>query len=184
MSDPKDYTERELASKWVYQGKLLHIREDLVALPDGGQATREYVVHPGAVMIIALTDSGKMLLERQYRYSIKQHLYELPAGKLDPGEDPLTTGKRELLEETGYSAREWRRLTTIYPLCAYSSEAIHVYLARGLEYHGQKLDPGEFLDVQEISLDEGLEWVRSGKISDAKSALGLLWAERILKQGW
>ena len=179
-----DFTERELASKCVYQGRLLHVREDTVALPDGTTGIREYVVHPGAVTIIAVTDGGKLLLVRQYRYPLRQHLYELPAGKLDPGEDALATAKRELLEETGYAATNWRRLTTIYPLCAYSSEAIHVFFASGLKFEEQRLDPGEFLEVLEISLDEGLARARNGEIGDAKTVLGLMWAERVLKEGW
>ncbi|HTP97585.1 MAG TPA: NUDIX hydrolase [Burkholderiales bacterium] len=184
MSSPPDFTEHPLASKCVYQGRLLHIREDVVGLPDGGQAFREYVVHPGAVMIIALTDTGKLVLERQFRYPIGQHMYELPAGKIDPGEDALATAKRELLEETGFVAADWRELTTVYPLVAYSSEAIRVYLARGLRYEGRRLDPGEFLETLEMALEDALDWVRAGRISDGKTVMGLLWAERVLRNGW
>jgi ADP-ribose pyrophosphatase len=184
MADAGDLTEHELASKTVYRGRLLHVREDAVGLPDGGTATREYVVHPGAVAIIAIADSGKLILERQYRYALRRHLFELPAGKLEPGEDPLATAQRELLEETGYAAQDWRKLTTIFPLCAYSSEKIHLYVARGLRYVEQRLDAGEFLEVLEVSLEEGLAWIDNGRIGDAKTIIGLLWAERAQRSGW
>ena len=112
----RDLTEHTVESKTVYQGKLLNVREDIVRLPDGKPARREYIVHPGAAVMLAMPDAASVLMERQYRYALRQHVYELPAGKIDPGEDALATAKRELLEETGYRAREWRHLLTTYPV--------------------------------------------------------------------
>lgn len=184
MKPQSDFTETQISSTPVFDGRLLHVRQDEVRLPDGSSATREYIVHPGAVMILALLDDGRLLLERQFRYPMRQHMYELPAGKLDPGEDPLESAKRELLEETGYVAQQWRALTTVYPIVAYCTEQIHIYLARGLSFQGQRLDQGEFVEVLEISIKQGLDWVHSGRIRDAKTVLGLLWAERIVQAQW
>ena len=184
MSAESDLTERELESRAVYQGRLLHVREDVVRLPDGASATREYIVHPGAVMMIALLDNGKLLLERQYRYAPGEELVELPAGKIDPGETTLATARRELLEETGYEADSWAYVTTIVPICAYSTERIELWLARGLRHVGRRLDHGEFLDTFPLPLAEALERVRDGRIIDAKTIVGILWAEKVLSGEW
>ncbi len=172
-------TETRVSGEAVYDGVLLHVRRDTVRLPNGRLAVREYVEHPGAVTIVPLLDSGELLMERQYRYPLGRELYELPAGKIDPGEATLDAAKRELLEETGYVAGEWRYLTTIHPLCAYSSERIEMWLARGLRYQGRRLDEGEFLETFPVALATALDWVWEGRISDAKTIVGVLWAEKI-----
>jgi ADP-ribose pyrophosphatase len=180
----RDLTERPISSELVYDGKLLHVRRDKVRLPDGGVAEREYIRHPGAVLIIALLDSGELVMERQFRYPLQRDMIELPAGKIDPGEPPLATAKRELLEETGYAASEWRHLSTIHLAIGYSDERIEVFLAKGLRQEQPKLDDEEFLEVFTLPLATALEWVREGKITDAKTLSGLLWAEKVLQGPW
>jgi len=180
----RDLTEHPLSSKTVYRGRLLDVREDEVRLPDGGTSRREYVVHPGGAVMLAMPDAQSVIIERQYRYPLREHVYELPAGKFDPGEDPLDTAKRELLEETGYRAREWRHLITMYPVVGYSNERVDLYLARDLEHVGRALDAGEFLDVLVVPLAEAIAWVRLGRIKDAKTIMGLLLAERIVRGEW
>jgi ADP-ribose pyrophosphatase len=180
----RNLTEHTVESKTVYQGRLLHVREDVVRLPDGKPARREYIVHPGAAVMLAMPDAHSVLMERQYRYPLRSHVYELPAGKMDPGEDALETAKRELLEETGYRARDWRHLLTTYPVVGYSNERVELYLARDLEYVGHALDEGEFLDVFALPLDEAIRWVRSGRIVEAKTIMALLLADRMAAGQW
>ena len=173
-----DFTETMVSSRLAYDGGLLKVKRDEVRLPDGHQAWREYVLHPGAVMVLAYVDPRTLLLERQYRYPKQRHFIELPAGKLEPGEDPLATAKRELIEECGYEAAEWRRVTTIDPCIGYSNEVIHIYAARGLKHVGSNLDVGEHLETFEATLADAIEWVRDGIITDTKTTLGLLWADK------
>jgi ADP-ribose pyrophosphatase len=180
----RDLTEHTVASKTVYRGRLLQVREDRVRLPDGSESGREYIVHPGAAVMLAMPDASTVVMERQYRYALRRHVYELPAGKIDPGEDALATAKRELLEETGYRAREWRHLLTTYPVVGYSDERIELYLARGLEHVGHALDEGEFLDVFVLPLAEALAWAKSGRIVEAKTIMALLLAEKIAAGAW
>lgn len=182
MSD--DFTETKKSSKLVYAGKLLTVHEDEVVLPDGKTARREYVVHPGAAVILPLFDDNSVLLERQYRYAVGQHCYELPAGKLEPDEPSLETAKRELLEETGYVAREWSSVCTMLPCIGYSDEHIECFLARDLSYQGSSLDEGEFLETLRLPLPEAMEWIRDGTIRDSKTTLSLLWLDRILSGSW
>jgi len=185
MADPrKDLTEHTLSSEVIYDGKLLHVRRDRVRLPDGGMADREYIRHPGAVAIIALLDNGELVMERQFRYPLGRDMIELPAGKIDPGEPPLETARRELLEETGYIASEWRHLATMHLAIGYSNEHIEIFLARGLTQKQAELDDEEFLEVFTLPLSRALEWVREGKITDAKTLSGLLWAEKVLGGPW
>jgi ADP-ribose pyrophosphatase len=176
--------EKELSSKAVYRGKLLHVREDRVRLPNRHEATREYIVHPGAVMVIALLDNGQVLMERQFRYSLRKVFYELPAGKLDRGEKPLACARRELLEETGYVAKRWKKLATIYPAVGYSSETMHIFLATGLIHKGHNPDPDEFLEVLSMPLSRALAKVKTGGICEVKTIIGLLWANRIVRGVW
>ncbi len=176
-----DLSETRLSSKTVYQGGFLEVKEDRVKLPDGKSAVREFLVHPGAVVIIAVLADGMLVMERQYRYPLHNHFYELPAGKIEPGEDPVLCAHRELLEETGYVAQSWRYLATAYPCVAYSSERQLFYLAQGLSHQGSKPDDEEFLEVLKVELSTALEWVREGKITDGKTIIGLFWAEKILK---
>jgi len=180
----RDLTEHVLSSRVLHHGRMLHLREDQVRLPDGRIATREYVRHPGAVVVIAVLDGGHLLLEHQWRHPLGRALIELPAGKIDPGEDPLACARRELLEETGYVAREWRELATLHPCVGYSDERLVYYLARGLTHEGARLDDGEHLEVFTAPVVEALEWVREGKITDAKTVAGLFWADRILRGDW
>lgn len=178
-----DLVEKLLTSRCVYQGGLLDVREDRVELPDGQQATREYIVHPGAVVVIPLLANGEVVMERQFRYPLRSDFYELPAGKIDPGEQPLACGQRELLEETGYIADKWRFLATIHPCIGYSDERMSLFLAEELTPGGHQRDGDEFLEVFTIPLVQALEWVRGGLITDVKTVIGLFWAEKIL-HGW
>lgn len=176
----EDFTEETLSSRTVYRGKLLHVLEDEVRLPDGASARREYIRHPGAVMIIPVLDAETVVLVRQFRYPLRRHFYELPAGKREQGEDPLATARRELREECGYEAAEWRRLASIHPCIGYSDEAIDIYLARGLTHVGQATDDEEFVEVVPMKLTEALAWIRDGRITEVKAVIGLMWAERFL----
>jgi ADP-ribose pyrophosphatase len=177
-----DLAEHCVDSRDVYRGHLLHVREDRVRLPDGADARREWVVHPGAVMIIPILPDGDILLERQYRYPLARDFLEFPAGKIDAGEDPLACGQRELLEETGYQGGHWRHLTTLHPVISYSSERIEVFLAEDvLDGGGRRLDEGEFLDVFAIAPRDAMALLDQGLITDAKTVVGLLWLERLGK---
>jgi ADP-ribose pyrophosphatase len=174
----KDLTEHLITGEQVFAGKMIDVRRDTVRLPDGSRGVREYVRHPGAVVVVPLHGDGRVVLERQYRYPHGREFIELPAGKLEPGEPHLETAKRELLEETGYVAAQWTRLGVLHTTVAYSDEAIEMFLARGLEQRAAQLDAGEFLEVLELPLAEAIEMVRDGRISDAKTVAGLLWAGR------
>jgi ADP-ribose pyrophosphatase len=171
----KDLTEQFVAGEEVYAGRLLRVQRHVVRLPDGSEGVREYIRHPGAAVILPLFDDGRVLLERQFRYPHRRAFIELPAGKLDPGEQHLDTAKRELLEETGYVAAEWRRLGLLHPSIAYSDEGIELWLARRLELRERKLEQGEFLETLALPFDEAVQMVRDGRISDAKTVAGLLW---------
>ena len=173
----KDLTEHFVAGEEVYAGKLLRVHRDVVRLPDGKETVREYIRHPGAVAIVALFDDGRVLLERQFRYPLRRELIEIPAGKLDHGESHLETAKRELLEETGYVAADWKRLGLIHNAIGYSDEGIELWLAKGLQYRGQKLEPGEFLEVLSLPLAEARAMIRDGRITDVKTICGLLWLQ-------
>lgn len=172
---PADLSEHFVSGEEVFAGKLLHVHRDRVRLPDGHEATREYVRHPGAVLIVPLFEDGSVLLERQFRYPLARDFIELPAGKLEPGEPPLETARRELLEETGYVAARWQRLATIHPSVGCSDETIEMFLARGLEQRGAALDEGEFLEVFTLPLAAALAMIADGRITDAKTVTGLLW---------
>lgn len=174
----KDLTEHFVEGALVFDGKLLKVHRDTVRLPDGGQGSREYIRHPGAVAIVVLFDDGSLLLERQFRYPHRREFIEIPAGKIDPGEPQLATAKRELLEETGTVAAEWTRLGVIHTTIGYSDEAIELFLARGLTQQAQKLDAGEFLEVLRVPFGEAVAMVRDGRITDSKSVAGILWADK------
>jgi ADP-ribose pyrophosphatase len=165
--------ETPQAGEWVYDGALLHVRRDIVRLPDGGSATREYVVHAGAVLIVPVQDDGTFIVERQHRYPMNRVFTEFPAGKLDPGETPLATAQRELREEAGYAAARWTRLGVIHPVVSYSTEAIEFYVAEGLSHVGRALDDGEFLDIAIMSADAMLTAIDGGEITDAKTIAAL-----------
>lgn len=171
----EDFTEHTVASEVAFDGRLLKVRRDTVRLHDGSEAWREYILHPGAVMVLAFVDPQTILLERQYRYPKRRHFIELPAGKLDAGEDPLACAKRELIEECGYEAAEWFRIASLEPSIGYADEVIHLFAARGLKHVGHALDEGEHLTTFTAKLSDALEWVRDGVITDSKTAFGLLW---------
>lgn len=178
-----DLKETRIDGGLVYGGDFLEVHKDNVSLPDGSISQREYLKHPGAVAVLAWLDNGKLLFERQYRYAPQREFIELPAGKIDPGEDILETAKRELLEETGYVASEWEHLATTWPCIGYADERMEYFLARGLRHEGSRLDEGEFLEVFELSQEEALQWVRDGRINDSKTIVGLFWLEKHLT-GW
>ena len=163
-----------MAGETVYDGVLLEVHRDRVRLPDGAEATREYIRHPGAVAIVALFEDGRLLLERQFRYPHRREFIEIPAGKVDPGEPHLATAKRELLEETGYTAQEWTRIGVIHTAIAYTDEAIELFLAKRLHHEGHKLDHGEFLETFSLPFDEAIGMIRDGRITDAKTVAALL----------
>ncbi len=190
MSKPDDahLIEHLLERQELFKGRFLHAFRDTVRLPDGGEATREYVVHPGAVVVVPLLQGPdgqlRIVLERQYRYPVGQVMVELPAGKLDAGEDPLRCGQRELLEETGYQAREWARAGQMHLAIAYSTEVIHIYFARGLSLGERRLDQGEFLDVFSATPEELMTWCREGRVTDAKTLSCMLWVHNVLTGAW
>jgi ADP-ribose pyrophosphatase len=183
-TDDAHLIERQLDSAEVYQGHFLRVLKDRVALPDGRTSTREFIRHPGAVMVVPLLDDGRLLMERQYRYPMGRVMLEFPAGKLDAGEDPLACGKRELTEETGYTAAEWAYAGVLHNAIAYSDEGIHIYFARGLTQGAQQLDEGEFLELVTRTPAELDELAARGELTDAKSLIGLLWLQRWQQGAW
>ena len=182
--DDAHLRERTLSKQEILKGHFLHAFRDQVALPNGQTTVREYVVHPGAVMIMAQTADGRWVMERQYRYPMQQVMIEFPAGKLDAGEDQLLCAQRELLEETGYQAREWAYAGVLHPVISYSTEFIGIWFARDLQLGARQLDDGEFLDVFTATEDELLQWARDGQITDAKTLTGLLWLQNHRSGQW
>jgi len=175
-------------SQELFKGKFLHAFRDQVALPDGQLAHREYVVHPGAVMIIPLATSAdgtpRLVMERQFRYPVGQVMVEFPAGKLDPGESVLACAQRELQEETGYRANQWARAGVMHPVISYSTEFIEVWFARDLISGPAALDAGEFLEVFTATPEELLQWCFDGTVTDAKTLAGALWLQNVLSGAW
>jgi ADP-ribose pyrophosphatase len=171
-------------SSQVYRGHFLDVRRDEVSLPDGSRSVREYIVHPGAVMVVPLLDDGRLVVERQYRYPVGRVMLEFPAGKLDAGEAPIDCAVRELTEETGYTAREWARAGILHNAIAYSTEGIEVWFARGLSAGPAKLDAGEFLEVGQAGLDELEAAAAEGRLTDAKTLVGLLWLRHWREGRW
>ena len=184
MSDHPHLEEVTIASERVFDGVFLHINRDTVRLPDGSETEREYILHPGAVMIIAMLDDGRVVMERQWRHPLARTFIEFPAGKIDAGEPPLATCERELREETGYTAKRFTFLTTINNAISYADEHIDLYLADGLAAGPRKLDDGEFLDVFTATPAEVLAWVRDGSITDVKTIIGAFWLEKIVAGTW
>ena len=174
-----DLRETPLSADYRYKGRIIHLRVDEARMPNGTTAMREVVEHPGGVGVIALTDEGEVLLVRQYRYPYGEITIEIPAGKRDPGEDPLETGKRELAEETGTTADNITPLGTIYPTPGYTNEVIHLYLATGLHFAEQHTDEDEFLDVLRVPLAELVERVMAGEIPDGKTQIAALKAWKL-----
>lgn len=175
--DDAHLREEKIASEQVFRGKLLDVRCDQVRLPNGTAATREYVVHPGAVMIVPMLDDERLIVERQFRYPLGRVMLEFPAGKLDAGEGALACAVRELAEETGYRAAEWAHAGILHNAIAYSSEGIEVWFARGLTAGTQRLDDGELLEVGTATMAELLGLAQRGDLTDAKTLIGLMWLQ-------
>lgn len=163
------------SSESIFQGKVISLQVDTVILPNGSRATREIVRHPGAVAVLAVTDDDKVILVRQFRKPCSRTLVEIPAGKLEPGEQPLESAKRELLEETGYRADEWQHLHSMYTSPGFADEMIHLYVAKGLSKGKQQLDEDEFLDLLEVDLAEAQKLLSSDEVADAKTITALYW---------
>ena len=183
-SEDPHLREETLHSEQVYRGHFLDVRRDQVRLPDAGTATREYIVHPGAVMVVPLLEDGRLVMERQWRYPLGRAMLEFPAGKLELGEPPLSCGMRELAEETGYRAAEWARAALVHNAIAYSNEGIEIWFARGLTLGERHLDAGEFLDVVTASVEELEVLAGRGELSDAKTLIGLMWLQNWRSGRW
>ena len=184
LADDAHLREVCVGSEELLRGHFLHAFRDMVRLPDGSAASREYVKHPGAVMVIAELPEGKLVLERQFRYPVQSVMVEFPAGKLDAGEASLDCARRELLEETGYTAKRWARAGVLHPVISYSTEFIDIWFARDLTAGQRQLDPGEFLDVFSATADELLQWCRDGRVTDAKTLTGALWLQNVRSGAW
>ncbi len=170
--------EERISGEDIYGGIFLKMKRDKIALPNGENAIREYLTHPGAVAVVAILDDGRVLLERQYRYPIAKACIEIPAGKLENGEDHLLCAKRELEEETGYTAKKWSYIRRIHPVISSSTELIDIYLAEDLVPGKSHLDDEEFLDVFAASLDQLIGWVEDGEITDVKTTISAYWLDR------
>lgn len=182
ITDFKDLTETKTSSEKIYDGEILHVYKDMVTLPNGKPAGREVIRHVGAVGIVPITEDGKVIVERQYRYPIDMVITEIPAGKLDSKEeDRLSAAKRELQEETGITADEWSELGIYYPAAAYTDEKITLYLAKGLHYGERNLDEDEFINIEAVPLAELVDEIMEGKIPDGKTQVAILKAARLLK---
>jgi ADP-ribose pyrophosphatase len=182
--DDAHLREETLASEPVFDGRLLHVRRDRIRLPDGGEATREFIVHPGAVMVVPILDDGRLVMERQWRYPLARVMLEFPAGKLESGEPTLQCAQRELLEETGYRAQEWALAGVLHNAVAYSSEHIEIWFARGLVAGQRRLDEGEFLDLHLCTVEDLDRHCAAGEVTDAKTLVGLQWLQNWQAGRW
>ena len=177
-----DLSEHHIETEQIVEGKFIRMHTDRVRLPDGSESHREYVLHPGAVVIAAFVnnnvDAEMLVFEHQYRYPVGRHFIELPAGKIDAGEAQQETAQRELLEETGYVSDTWQHALTMHPTIGYANEHIELYIAKNVTYVGHQRDEGEFLEVFMMSLSDAVERIGRGEITDTKTAFSLLWLDR------
>ncbi len=184
MAHDPHLTEETIAREELLRGRFLHVVRDTVRLPDGATSHREFVLHPGAVVVVALLDDGQVVVERQYRHPVGQVFIEFPAGKIDPGEDRLACAQRELLEETGYTAREWAHAGVMHPCIGYSDEFIDIWFARGLTRGERQLDAEEFLEVITATPQQLMDWVRDGALTDGKTMSCMVWLNNVLNGQW
>lgn len=187
MSDSSHLVEHRVSSQQVFRGHFLQVMSDTVKLPNAHETVREYVLHPGAVMVIPLIGEGadlRVVLERQFRYPVGEVMIEFPAGKLDPREAAKDCAKRELREETGYTAGAWARAGRMHPVISYSTEFIDIWFARDLQPGPRKLDEGEFLDVFTATPQELMQMCMLGDVTDAKTLAGALWLQNMLSGAW
>lgn len=176
--------EIRLSGESVYQGKLLHVHRDWVKAPDGHEQAFEYTLHPGAAAVIPMLDDGRVVMERQWRYAMNRSFLEFPAGKLNPGEDPFAAIQRELMEETGYKAGQWARLGDMHPVIAYSTETIHLFMAKELVQGEHAREAGECMELVLMEPDELLNAVFRGEVTDSKTLACVLWLDRVRRGEW
>ena len=179
-----ELAEERLMGESVYEGRLLHVHRDWVRAPDGHEQAFEYTLHPGAAAVIPILEDGRLVMERQWRYAMNRSFLEFPAGKLHTGEDPLIAIQRELIEETGYRAQQWARLGVMHPVIAYSTEAIHLFAARGLTAGPAAREEGECMEIVLLTPDEFFDAAFRGEITDSKTLACGLWLERMQQQKW
>ena len=177
--------ERQIDSELAWRGGFLEVRRDRVRLPDGRESVREYVVHPGAAVMVPIFPDQRILVERQFRYAVRATFVEMPAGKIDKGETSFQTARRELLEETGYEAREWAFLTRLHPAIGFATEVMDVFLCRDLVQAGrQQLDAGEFVELEFVTLGWLIDELRAGRLSDVKTQIVTFWLDRLFSGAW
>lgn len=175
--------EKTISSQTIFKGRIITVKKDSVVLPDGSEAGREFIEHPGGVCVVPLTEKNEVLMVRQYRYPYKEVVLEIPAGKKDPGEDPFTTGKRELKEETGATAKTYIDLGELYPSPGYCGEIIWMYGAKDLDFGENNPDQDEFLEVERVPLVRAVEMIISGEIKDAKTQAAILKINYLVNNG-
>ena len=179
---PVTLIEHLISSETIASGGMLTVKRDQVRVPNGSVSQREYVIHPGAVVVVPMLPNGNVILEKQFRYALNSVFIELPAGKIDTGEAILVTGQRELLEETGYTATEWTHLGHQYPCIGYSNEVIHMYMAQGLSAGSHQRDADETLEIFDLPFEQCLRMIQTGEITDGKTIVALYFAEKFLEK--